>query len=148
LIHWIQASQPQGSVRNSVTVVFDGKDEFFGAHVSHSVKVIFSKGRQSADDLIKNIIEQSAVRKSWVVVSNDKDIKLYVRALGANVLSVSEFIRTGGKTREGSKSSRRPPADQDEAGKYISMTDQAKITKEFESIWIKPKGNPRQVERL
>ncbi len=52
LIGWISTSSPQGSAKNSVTVVFDGKEEFFGSHPSVHVKVIFSQG-QSADDLIK-----------------------------------------------------------------------------------------------
>ena len=87
LLNWIVACSPQGSLQNPVTVIFDGKDEFFGSHVSGSVQVIFSRG-ESADDLIKKIVEQYPFKKNLVVVSNDKDIKLYVRALGAGVLSV------------------------------------------------------------
>ena len=96
LIRWISQSSPQGSAQNSVMIVFDGKEEFFGSHSSGSIKVVFSKG-QSADDLIKKIVEQYPHKKNVVVVSNDKDITLYVRALGAGVLSVKEFIGTAPK---------------------------------------------------
>ena len=143
LINWIQICRPQGSVNNSVTIIFDGKDEFFGSHVTSSVKVIFSKGRQSADDIIKKIIEQASLKKSWAVVSDDKDIKFYVRALGANVLSVREFTKVS-KVGEGFKSSRAVYKHGAQASKYISLTNQVKITKELERIWITPTGNPRQ----
>lgn len=121
---WINACRPQGSVRNSVTVVFDGKEEFFGSQVDDEtgVKIIFSKG-QSADDLIKKIIEQSSDQRTWVVVSDDKDIKLYVRAMGASVMSVKEFMKSA--------------AQQTRPDKYISLTDQARINRELERIWLK-----------
>ena len=126
--------RPQGSSQNSLTVVFDGKEEFFGSQAQGSVKVIFSQG-QSADDLIKKIVEQSAIKKTWVIVSDDKEIRFYVRALGANVLTVREFTRTlSGK----SKQSRQRPS-QGEPGKYISLTQEARINQELERLWIKKK---------
>jgi predicted RNA-binding protein with PIN domain len=131
LLNWINRFSPQGSSKNSVTVVFDGKDEFFGSHESYPIKVIFSKG-QSADDLIKNIVDGHPLKKSLVVVSNDKDIKLYVRALGAGVLSVKEFMMEV-LPKERLKKSGKPSSTA--TSKYISLTDQAKINKEFERIW-------------
>ncbi len=131
MLNWIDLTRPQGSVRNSVTVVFDGKDGFFSSHGSASVKVIFSKG-QSADDLIKEIVERSPLKKNWVVVSNDKEIKLYVRALGAQVLPVKEFVSTGMDKEK--KSIKRKS---DAVGKYLSLTQQVKINQELEQIWIK-----------
>ena len=102
--------------------------------MSGSVQVIFSRG-ESADDLIKKIVEQYPFKKNLVVVSNDKDIKLYVRALGAGVLSVKEFLGSDLKKSKGSSKGQSQPA----TGKHISLTDQARITKEMEGIWIKSK---------
>lgn len=124
-----------------MTVVFDGKDDVYGFESSSHIKVIFSRG-QSADDLIKKIIEQSPIKNRWVVVSDDKDIKLYVRALGAKVLSVREFIKAS-KVGENFKPSPTIQGYETQAGKNISLTDQAKITKELEKIWIRPTGNPK-----
>jgi predicted RNA-binding protein with PIN domain len=119
-----------------VTIVFDGKEEFFGSHASGHVRVFFSKG-QSADDLIKKMVEQFGQKKSIVVVSNDKDITLYVRALGASVLSVKEFLGTSAKkTRPLSNNQHAQSAT---ASKYVSLTDQARINKELENIWVKGK---------
>ena len=92
LLRWIDIGQPQGSSQNTVTVVFDGQEEFFGSQSTHHVKVIFSRG-QSADDLIKKMVEQFSQKNRLVIVSNDKDIVLYVRALGAQVLSVKSFTK-------------------------------------------------------
>lgn len=137
MLNWISGYSPQGSSNNGVTVIFDGKEEFFGSHQSGSIKVIFSKG-ESADDLIKKMVEQYPFKKNVVVVSNDKDITLYVRALGAKVLSVKEF------TVSLSKKPATPVKKGSSSSKYISLTDQAKINKEFERIWIKE--NPKKKE--
>ncbi|MEI7998449.1 MAG: NYN domain-containing protein [Candidatus Omnitrophota bacterium] len=133
LLNWINITSPQGSIQNDVTIVFDGKHDVFGSHCASSVRVIFTRG-ESADDLIKRIIEDSPTKRTWVVVSDDKDIKLYVRALGANVLTVKEFTVSLSKSKKLTSSKFQAA----ETGKYISLTDQAKITKELERIWIKP----------
>jgi hypothetical protein len=136
LLNWISRSRPQGSLNNSVTVVFDGQEEFFGAHSSSPIQVVFSRG-ESADDLIKKMAERFASKKSLVIVSNDKDITLYVRALGASVLSVGEFT---GENVSRKKTSSLSKETRSSGSKYISLTDQDKINKEFKRIWIDPKS--------
>ncbi len=114
-----------------MTVVFDGKEDFFGSQLIAGIKIIFSSG-ESADDVIKRMVEETS-KKNFVIVTNDKGIKLYVRALGVQVLSVREFIA---KRRKSSRSSNN---SQKVSDKNISMTQQNKITQEFEKIWIKSK---------
>ncbi len=83
LLRWIDHSRPQGSVNNQVTVVFDGHPDHFGALGSQGeIRVIFSDGC-SADDKIKLMVEEDVDQKNCVVVSDDKDIFLYARSLGA-----------------------------------------------------------------
>ncbi len=57
LIQWIESCQPQGSSRNAVTIVFDGKTDVWGGAGagSSSVQVIFSQG-QSADERIIQVL--------------------------------------------------------------------------------------------
>jgi predicted RNA-binding protein with PIN domain len=81
-LKWIEHSRPQGSVNNQVTVVFDGHPDYFGGSPQGEIRVIFSDGC-SADDQIKRMVEEDADRKNCVVVSDDKDIFLYARSLGA-----------------------------------------------------------------
>ena len=64
-----------------------------------------------------------------VVVSDDKDVYLYARSLGARVMSVKAFrAKPGG-----------PQTRQDSGGKYISLSRQEKINKELQGIWLKEK---------
>ena len=135
LIQWIKIHQPQGSLRNMTTIVFDGKSEFFGALKDSEVKVIFSQDRP-ADDVIKHLVQQNP-KKRWVVVSDDKDIRLYVRALGAAILGVREYLAKSQETKI--KQEKQAAGIDKHASKYISLTAQAIINQELEKIWIKPK---------
>lgn len=134
LFNWINVQRPHGSSRNAITVVFDGKEEYCSAQSVDGIRVIFSKG-QSADDVIKNIV-QANLKKRIVVVSNDKEIKFYVGALGAQVMSVQEFC---GKVPKKTGATSVGKTQDKMSNKYISLAQQAKITKEFEKIWIKSK---------
>jgi predicted RNA-binding protein with PIN domain len=127
-LRWIGEARPQGSVNNQVTVVFDGHPDHFGSVPQGEMRVIFSDGC-SADDQIKRMVEENDDRKNCVVVSDDKDVFLYARSLGARVMSVRAFTS---KPR-----GHNPP--QDSGGKNISLSGQEKINKEFSKIWLKEK---------
>lgn len=115
-------------MNNQVTVVFDGHPDHFGAVSQGEIRVIFSDGC-SADDKIKLMVEEDTDQKNCVVVSNDKDIFLYARSLGARIMSVEAF------TKSKSRGGKRP----DPGGKHISLSRQEKITQELSGIWLKEK---------
>ena len=125
LLKWIENSRPQGSVNNQVTVVFDGNPDYYGSSPQGETRVIFSDGC-SADDKIKRMVEEMPARKNCVVVSDDKDIFLYARSLGARVMSVAAFT----------SKSRETHGRQDPGGKYISLSRQEQINKEFFRLWL------------
>ena len=127
LLRWIDHARPQGSVKNLVTVVFDGHPDHYGHMSQDEIRVIFSDGC-SADDQIKRMVEDDADKKNCVVVSDDKDIFLYARSLGARVMSVGNFTsvkQAGRSTSSGEK--------------YISLSRQDKINQEMSKIWLKDK---------
>ena len=126
LLRWIGDSHPQGSVNNQVTVVFDGAEG--SSSLEGEIRVIFSDGC-SADDKIKRMVEEMPARKNCVVVSDDKDIFLYARSLGARVMSVTAFT----------SKPRGFHARTDGGGKYIPLSRQEKINKELRSFWLKEK---------
>jgi len=128
LLRWIADSRPQGSVNNQVTVVFDGHPDHFNALPVGEIKVIFSDGC-SADDTIKRMVEDDGDPKNCVVVSNDKDIFIYARSLGARIMSVTAFTNK-------SKAAHGPQVS---GGKYISLSRQEKINKELIQFWLKEK---------
>ena len=129
LLRWIGDSRPQGSVNKQVTVVFDGHPAHCGGNFQGDIRVIFSDGC-SADDQIKYMVEEDHDRKNCVVVSDDKDIFIYARSLGARVMSVPAFTAT--KTVRQNKAGR----NQGSVEKYISLVRQEKITKEFFQRWV------------
>jgi len=115
-------------VNNQLTVVFDGQAEFAGGAPQGEIRVIFSEGC-SADDQIKRMVEEDLDQKNCVVVSDDKDIFLYARALGARIMGVAAFTS---KLKD-------IPLRQDSDGKYISLSRQEKINKELRGFWLKDK---------
>lgn len=138
LIQWIESRVPQGSLRNTVTIVFDGRSDVWaangdqgrGSSVASSIRVVFSQG-ETADEKIIRTVEEAAHKKSVVVVTDDRSLQYSVRALGAKVSGVQTFLGQGA-----SATVRRP-----ESGKDISKTLEHKITSEFTRIWVeKQKG--------
>ena len=139
LIGFIEQYAPQGSLNNRVTIVFDGDLEVFGGMVSSSAKVIFSQG-ESADDKIKKIVARAQNAKNIVVVSDDRSVQYAVRALGAKTSAVRKFLdrakvsgKKGNSGRPGKSSAKKGAG---EPGKYISKSEESKITSEFGEIWL------------
>ncbi|MDP3143694.1 MAG: NYN domain-containing protein [Candidatus Omnitrophota bacterium] len=127
LSSFIEANQPQGSSRNKITVVFDGKVDI-GPFPGHSyIEIIFSKGR-SADEEIKHIVGSIKNRACVVVVTDDRNLKLDVRAMGTGIMSVNEFLSKP-KTR----------IKKTEEGKDIPFDVEYKINSELRNLWLKPK---------
>jgi len=137
----IEHNRPQGSLRNRLTVVFDGKSEHFGSGSRADFAVVFTSG-QSADDEIKRLVAKAERKKQVVVVTDDREIQYYVRALGASVQSVKEF-----SVRLTSDKSRAKPSAKGSTAsagrKRISKTLEHKINSEFEELWLK-KGKKRE----
>lgn len=138
LIEFLRTARPQGSLKNKVTVVFDGQPGVVG-RPEFSVsgpEILFSKG-PSADEMIHQIVAQSSNSKNMVVVTNDRRIQYAVRALGAKVNGVQEFLDKA----KGIKSRVSRPASETsrprKESKTISYTSAHKITEELKKIWIK-----------
>ncbi len=131
----IELHRPQGSIKNSVTIVFDGQPGIVGRARASSVRVVFSEN-ESADDRIKAMVERSPAPKSTVVVTNDKEIKFRVRSLGAQVLGVEEFFARMSSRPQGTAPGKSKKSSREDA-KVISKTLEYEITTEFEKIWLK-----------
>lgn len=135
LVRLIELHQPQGSFKNQVTIVFDGRAGLRPGPRSSSVQIVFSQD-ESADDKIKKIVEQSQNPRNFVVVTDDRDIRYSVRALGAKLLNVKDFLK---KIESPGKSFKKDSQQESEANKNISKTLEFKITSELEEIWLKKK---------
>jgi predicted RNA-binding protein with PIN domain len=154
LIHLIELYRPQGSLRNSVTIVFDGRSGVISRLEPSVVKTIFTPTGESADDRIKRMVAEAKNKKCLVVVTDDRDIQYTVRPLGAAVVSVGEFLSrikpkpvssSPGRTKRQQKEKGLPRGphhvswrEASEAeGKYIPKTLEDQITSELERLWGK-----------
>lgn len=79
--------------RVQMTVVWDGVSPPVSTKGGVRVKNVYSGERRSADDRIVNMVEHSDRRGRIVVVSDDRrHIREVVKALGARVMGVGEFL--------------------------------------------------------
>ncbi len=132
LLKIINCDRPQGSLRNGVTVVFDGQQNVFGSQPGGLARVVFTSG-ESADEYIKRAVMQGDAKNS-VVVSNDREIACYVRKLGAKVMEVDQFMAFLYGSADKSKAHRKSSGS---IHKWIPQALEQRINKEFEKIWLK-----------
>lgn len=135
LIQWLTVSRPQGSRNNQVTVVFDGRSDVYGDASTGEIRVIFTQDT-SADDCIREMVEDHARPKDLVVVSNDKDITIYARALGAAIISIEQFTQQLRLNQVKSQSTHKKSKIVAPT-KYISHTQADAINKELRKLWTK-----------
>ncbi len=79
--------------RAKVTVVFDGTHSgrlTGGSETRNGVRVLFSRGGQEADAVIKGLVGEGG--DGLTVVTSDRDVALYAEARGAVAVSSSEFL--------------------------------------------------------
>ncbi|MFH2137909.1 MAG: NYN domain-containing protein [Candidatus Omnitrophota bacterium] len=129
LVRFIEKYRPQGSAKNEVTIVFDGKAEISSPAIQSSVQVIFSKN-ETADDKIKRMVESAGNSRQMVIVSDDKEIMFYCRSLGANVKSVKEFLDSSFAAKN-----RLKPAEKIEKAE-LSSDIADKITEDLKKLWL------------
>lgn len=140
LVGLIESKRPQGSWNNPLTIVFDGRPGPAWRNPVTSFRIIFSLDI-SADDTIRRLLDKDPNAKTAKVVTDDRELQSSVRARGAGVMAVHEFLARMSRPQD-----QRPPrskTNRDDSGKYISKTTEYRITKEMEDIWInkeKPEG--------
>ena len=108
LVSLVRDACPQGSARNTVTIVFDGRQENpFGGCGSRKelraggIEVVFSEGC-SADEVIVETASLSRSPSLQVVVTNDKGIRRLLGGSGVRFMNVAEFCsRLSGFRRHG-----------------------------------------------
>ncbi|MBP9854428.1 MAG: NYN domain-containing protein [Candidatus Omnitrophica bacterium] len=125
----IENFRPQGSTNNKVTLVFDGR-RGRSAPIESTVVNIIHTLDETADDWIKRNVQQSANSKNFIVVTDDRDIQYSVRAAGAKLCSVKEFL---------ARFSGSAPRNSSSFSKEIGQSTVEKINEELKSLWLKKK---------
>jgi predicted RNA-binding protein with PIN domain len=82
-------------LRLDATIVFDSSDKLRdGATRGHfdALEVVYTTSAESADDYILNAIKHSPHPRQETVVSSDRELTGRCGQLGANTLSIKEFL--------------------------------------------------------
>ena len=145
LVRFVEANRPQGSFRNSITIVFDGQAGIWGGETSGEVRVLFSRGpscNETADDLIKDMVERASTPGEIVLVTDDRDLGSFCRAHGTQLWSVAQFLAQARKTGAILKTGARPNGKASRAAadtKTLSDRTANKINAELSTLWLKPR---------
>jgi predicted RNA-binding protein with PIN domain len=128
LLDLIKTARLCGSPKNKITVVFDGHHDLT-AQVQDiaDIRVIFSRD-DTADEKIRKMVEASGNPKNMVVVSDDKQIRIFIKSVGARAMNVEEFLGVDKRLR-----SRREALAEPE----ITYTQMHKINEELSKLWLK-----------
>ncbi|HQJ16163.1 MAG TPA: NYN domain-containing protein [Candidatus Omnitrophota bacterium] len=121
-----------GSMKNKVTLVFDGYPTM-GIPLRQSLDcdIVFSQDR-SADEQILDMAEHSVNPKIMIVVTDDRRVQFHAKAAGVSVVGVEEFLTA----KQESEAARRRREDRTPE---ISAVDAARINKELRNLWLKEK---------
>ena len=132
LIQCIRHNRLCGSMKNRVTIVFDGYPTMGNpSGPSGDCEVLFSQNL-SADDLIRQIAEQAANPRTMIVITDDRSVQFHSKAAGASVTGVEEFL-----TAKAAANARR--LRKADAKIELSSVDAATINKELRKLWLKEK---------
>jgi len=77
--------------RARLTVVFDGAGHGGESRKSAGIHVLFSGSGESADCVIKRMVDSGIPNPGRTVVTSDREIQVFARHCGARVLSSREF---------------------------------------------------------
>ncbi len=129
LIDLIRCNCLCGSPRNSATVVFDGYAGEKPLMVPQGITVVFSCDEE-ADAVIVRMVQRAASPANIRVVSDDKQIRILIKAYGARAVSVEEYMEPLAKRAENKR--RRLESDP-----QLSYSQTEEINRELRKLWLK-----------
>ncbi|MDR0485457.1 MAG: NYN domain-containing protein [Elusimicrobiota bacterium] len=133
LFEFILNKRPHGSLNNTIAVVFDFKGDNpyqiggWNRSFYKEIEVIFSGGREIADDIITELVDNAKNPSQITVVTNDKGIWRRIGGSGAKRINVEDFISKG----NGSKNKKIA-----EYAVKAAFANKDKINEEFEKLWL------------
>ncbi len=131
LVRLVETGGFSGSPRNEVTIVFDGQAGIVYFRKPSGTKVIFSAG-ETADDLIKRLVERSGNKKNVYVITDDKGLSQNVRDFGAKTVGVKEFFARPHEKRRAVLKAKKGLEE-----KEISAVTEFTINDELKKVWLK-----------
>ena len=108
--------------------MFDGFPSEGERPVDEGICVVFSR-KIRADEKIRKLLEETADRKSLVVVSNDRQVQDSARLMRAKSMTVEEFL--------GSDKKRSKEKGDDASELKLSFSQMQKVNDELRKLWLK-----------
>ena len=83
----------QNRKNNNVILVFDGepKNAAYENTINGKFKVLYPRYGMSADDVIKNMLEEYTNFKDVILISSDRELKTFAKKKGAKTINSIEF---------------------------------------------------------
>lgn len=106
-----------------IYVAYDSKDGTGDIEDTGLVKNIYAPKASSADNEIVKMLKSAGNPRKIAVLSKDNFVVNHARAMGADILSVNEFLK---KIRTAKKQAGRP---------HLSDEEKDDITRELKKIW-------------
>ncbi|MCX7926985.1 MAG: NYN domain-containing protein [Candidatus Omnitrophica bacterium] len=129
LLDFLIAERPCGSLKNKITVVFDGYSSNLN-YDQQQITVIFS-AHESADERIKKILENKHVLiKQVILVSDDRQIRDFARIIGVEVLAVEDFLQQANRKKQ-------KCVGMECLKPELSHSQMLQINRELRRIWLK-----------
>lgn len=139
LLEFIRIKRLCGSPKNKATVIFDGysKPEELKQN-NNDINVIFSR-TETADKEIKRMVEASSNPRNIVVVSDDNEIRFFIRSLGAHCVSVEDFINSpsAGRGKVNRNKNLLDSQKKESLKPELTYSQIQRINQEFKKIWLK-----------
>jgi len=130
LLDFVRAKQLSRSPQVKISIVFDGFGPVGGLKKCDcATEVIFSR-HESADERIRKMLEAGGHPKNVIVVSDDKEIRIFARLTGAKSVGVEEFVGFGSTLKP-------QPKGVADLKPELNYGQIEQINKELKKIWLR-----------
>ena len=138
LLEFIENQRLGKKSKSKITVVFDGYPKVSVQKLDEAdINIVFSK-EETADTRIKRMVEASKNPKNIVVVSDDREIKFFIKSIGASSIGVEEFINPAPVRRGGVNPEEKPQREKEDLIKpELNFSQISKINQELKALWLK-----------
>jgi len=128
LLEFVKNRKPGRKSRNKVTLVFDGYPKVSADNSGEAdIEVVFSR-EETADARIKRMVETSKDPKNIAVVSDDREIRFFIKSVGASAIGVEEFINPEQNPQRKKEDLIKP---------QLNYSQVSKINQELKELWLK-----------
>ncbi len=128
LLEFLKNRRLERNSKSKITVVFDGYPKVAAQKLDETdIDVVFSK-EETADARIKRLVQASKNPKNIVVISDDREIRFFVKSIGARSIGVEEFINPQVKPQRKKEDLIKPE---------LNYSQISKINQELKAIWLK-----------